>query len=201
MYSIITMYTNTIQHSRRSIGHYGQEQCSAFASRPVLVHTVGRTKSATSLTRSTTQEENVLVERCDDLQFTAEDRKYWSLLPPISQRVTTMKRGEGFVCFSQPLQPASFVPDIRLHMYAVDNVGEESISLVGALAPTKELCGQIESLGKPVKHILLPSTSPEHWLYGPALSKKFPEALVWVVPGFMQGKDRCCLGMQKREMY
>lgn len=130
----------------------------------------------------------MLVEECDNLQFTSEDRKYWSLLPPISERVTTMKRGEGFVCFSQPLQPASFVPDIRLHMYAVDSVGEESITLIGALAPTKELCGQIASLGKPVKHILLPSTSPEHWLFGPALSKKFPEALVWVVPGFMQGK-------------
>jgi len=73
-------------------------------------------------------------------------------------------------------------------MYAVDNAEDDSITLVGALAPTKELCGLIESLGKPVKHIILPSTSPEHWLYGPALSKKFPDALLWVVPGFMDGK-------------
>ena len=171
--------TSVMRHSR----------CCGVAV-PVLNHTLTRRVTRSRVvTRSTVQDENVVVEECNDVaEYTSEDRKYFSLLPPMTERVTTMKKGSGFVCFSQPLQPASFVPDIRLHMYAVENKGEDSISLVGALAPTKELCGQIQSLGKPVKHIVLPSTSPEHWIYGPALSNAFPDALVWVVPGFMQGK-------------
>lgn len=131
------------------------------------------------------------VENCTDansLDITDDDRKYWSILPPFRTRLTVVQRAvEGVHVFSQPLRPASFAPDIRLHMHAVDNE-DGTISLVGALAPTRELCLQLQRLGKPVKHIVLPNTSPEHWLYGPALSKAFPDALLWVVPGFLEGK-------------
>lgn len=161
-------WTRVLVHIRAAIGRRGQQtKC-------------GTRRLAMG---STLQDDLVTTD-----SYTSEDRKYWSLLPPMTERSTTMRKEPGFVCFTQPLQPASFVPDIRLHMYAFDNEEDASISLVGALAPTGELCGQIQSLGKPVKHIVLPSTSPEHWIYAPALSKAYPEALVWVVPGFMEGK-------------
>jgi hypothetical protein len=131
------------------------------------------------------------VDICSDinsLDISEDDRKYWSILPPFRTRLTGVQRAvEGVHVFSQPLRPASFAPDIRIHMHAVDNE-DGTMSLVGALAPTRELCLQLQQLGKPVKHIILPNTSPEHWLYGPALSRAFPDALLWVVPGFLEGK-------------
>ena len=73
-----------------------------------------------------------------------DDRKYWSILPPFRTRLTVVQRAvEGVHVFSQPLRPASFAPDIRLHMHAVDNE-DGTISLVGALAPTRELCLQLQ---------------------------------------------------------
>lgn len=172
-------HTGKGQRSVREVGHGA-----------VLVHKK-RGRSTRTVARSIVHKETApVVESLEHESGTtvSADRRYWSILPPIRERTTKMVKTPRFVCFTQPLRPASFVPDIRLHMYAFDSMEDDSITLVGALAPTGELCEQIKSLGKPVKHIVLPSSSPEHWLYGPALSKVFPDALVWVVPGFMEGK-------------
>lgn len=127
---------------------------------------------------------------CRSVGANASDRKYWSLLPPFSSRVTRMKqvpRKEGVHVLTQPLKPP-FLPDIRLSMAAVELEDENGLALVGALAPTNELLSHIDLLGKPVKHILLPSTSPEHWIYARDLSRSYPDAKLWVVKGFMEGK-------------
>lgn len=121
---------------------------------------------------------------------TDEDRSFWSLLPPVSRRVTRMEQVQeksGLYFMTQPLKPPGNVPDIRLHMGIVE-LSDGTLALIGALAPTRELVEQLSLLDKPVSHIILPNTSPEHWYYGPALSRAFPEALLWVVSGFMQGK-------------
>ncbi|KAI8102107.1 hypothetical protein M9434_007166 [Picochlorum sp. BPE23] len=127
---------------------------------------------------------------CSSAGANASDRKYWSLLPPFSSRITRMKqvpRKEGVHVLTQPLKPPGF-PDIRLSMAAVELEHESGLALLGALAPTNELLSHIEMLGKPVRHILLPNTSPEHWIYGPDLSRSYPDAKMWVVKGFMEGK-------------
>lgn len=46
----------------------------------------------------------------------------------------------------------------------------------------------LAALGGRVAHIVLPSTSPEHWFFGPSLSKAFPDATLWAAPGVMEGK-------------
>ena len=96
--------------------------------------------------------------------------------------------GDGNVTlFSQPLKPGYLpIPDIRLHSYGVENK-DETVTLVGALAPTEEHVSQISELPGRVRDIVVPSTSPEHFLFAPALSERFPEANLWVIPGFMKG--------------
>lgn len=135
---------------------------------------------------------NNLDEKIAELarNVTEGDRSYWSLLPPITRRVTQMalvREKSGLYFMTQPLKPPGNVPDIRLHMGIVE-LSDGTLALIGALAPTRELLDQLSLLEKPVSHIILPNTSPEHWYYGPALSRAFPKALLWVVPGFMQGK-------------
>ncbi|PRW55989.1 glucan endo-1,3-beta-D-glucosidase [Chlorella sorokiniana] len=63
-----------------------------------------------------------------------------------------------------------------------------SLLLVSPIAPTAEALSLLAGLGGRVSHIVLPSSSPEHWFYGPALSNAFPDATVWVVPGLLEGK-------------
>ena len=38
-------------------------------------------------------------------------------------------------------------------------------------------------LGGPVKHIVLPNNSPEHWHFGPRWASAFPDAVVYAAPG------------------
>src|SRR5207302_1538570 len=41
--------------------------------------------------------------------------------------------------------------------------------------------------GGRVAHIVVPNTSPEHFLFAPALAAAFPSATLWTVPGFYTG--------------
>ena len=125
---------------------------------------------------------------------TATARKYLSLLPPHFSRTTKTKQVEfaheaqgtsyDLVSFSQPLQPLG-TPDIGLNAFAVRN-DDDSVALIGALAPTDEHMEQLRSLGE-LTDIVVNSSSPEHWLYAPALADRFPEATLWVLPGFLDG--------------
>jgi hypothetical protein len=119
-----------------------------------------------------------------------DGRAYLSILPPHLSRTTQARTlsdlgdGPAVTLFTQPLKPLG-LPDIRLHSYAVDN-GDGTLTMIGALAPTGEHLGRLPG-GKPVSDIILPSSSPEHYLYGPAFSRAFPEARVWLLPGFLNG--------------
>jgi hypothetical protein len=118
-----------------------------------------------------------------------EQRKFTSFLPPHFSRIThkqTYRLGDSQVhVLTQPLKPP-LAPDIRLHMHAVENT-DDTLTLIGALAPTGELLRQLDELDKQVSHIVLPSSSPEHYLFAPSMSKFYPDALVWTVPQFMEG--------------
>lgn len=121
-----------------------------------------------------------------------------SLLPPHFSRATQVKKVDfapevvvgpddqanlETFAFSQPLKPLG-TPDIGLNAFAVKS--DDSVSLIGALAPTPEHLEQLRSLGE-LTDIVVNSSSPEHWLYAPALADHFPEATVWVLPGFLDG--------------
>ena len=51
------------------------------------------------------------------------------------------------------------------------------------MAPTGEVLAALAAIKGDVKNIVLPSTSPEHWYFGPAMAAAFPGATVWVAPG------------------
>lgn len=86
-------------------------------------------------------------------------------------------------------QPLSFGKsfDVRLRM-TVAKLGDGSLLVCGPIAPTEEMLSMLWAIEGEVKHIVLPNTSPEHWYFGPALAAKFPQATVWAVPGFWEGK-------------
>ncbi len=116
----------------------------------------------------------------------AAARRYLSLLPPHFSRATQVKQVDfapEVLSFSQPLKPLG-TPDIGLNAFAVKS--DDSVALIGALAPTEEHVEQLRSLGE-LTDIVVNSSSPEHWLYAPALADRFPEATVWVLPGFLDG--------------
>jgi hypothetical protein len=116
------------------------------------------------------------------------DRKYLSLLPPFFSRATRLEEyGPGLWGLVQPLKLDFAKFDIQLRMVATC-LPDGSLLLVSPIAPTAEALSLLAGLGGRVSHIVLPSSSPEHWFYGPALSNAFPDATVWVVPGLLEGK-------------
>jgi hypothetical protein len=116
----------------------------------------------------------------------AEQRKYLSFLPPFFSRATTLEQhGPGLWGLVQELRPPGQA-DIRLRMTAARLDGG-GLVLVGPVAPTQEMLGMLRSLGGEVAHIVVPNTSPEHFLFAPALAAAFPTATLWTVPGFYAG--------------
>lgn len=63
-----------------------------------------------------------------------------------------------------------------------------NLLLSGPLAPTVEMLNQVQALGGKVTHVIVPNTSPEHWLFAPALANALPDATFWFCPGFFEGK-------------
>lgn len=124
----------------------------------------------------------------DNATAIQESRKYFSFLPPFFSRETTLKElAPGLWAMAQPLKPPGQA-DIRLRM-TIATLSNGSLVLSGPIAPTPEVLQMIKSFNVgPVSHILVPNTSPEHWLFAPAMANAFPEATLWTVPGFMEGK-------------
>jgi hypothetical protein len=94
----------------------------------------------------------------------AAARKYLSLLPPFFSRPTRLEQfGPGLWGLTQPLklEPISSF-DIQLRMTAA-RLPDGSLLLVSPVAPTAEMLAQLAGLGGRVAHIVLPSSSPEHW--------------------------------------
>lgn len=114
-------------------------------------------------------------------------RRYLSILPPFFSRSTTLEElGEGVWGMVQPLQVFG-QPDIRLRM-VVARLEDDTLALVGPVAPSEEVREMINQLGLTVSHIIIPNTSPEHFIYAPAMAKAYPGAALWVPPGFFQGR-------------
>lgn len=62
-----------------------------------------------------------------------------------------------------PLSPQDFAKfDIQLRMVAA-RLPDGSLLLVSPIAPTAEALSLLAGLGGRVAHIVLPSSSPEHW--------------------------------------
>lgn len=156
-------------------------------------------RSAPRRTTATQQTTTTSPPRPSTSSTHSEAQKYFSILPPFFSRSTTM---ETFVPgqlygFTQPLKPPG-QPDIRLRTILA-RVADGSFVLSGPIAPTQELLDMITfvttsnensstiSMSNRISHIIVPNTSPEHWLFAPALAKAFPDATLWTVPGFFQG--------------
>lgn len=87
---------------------------------------------------------------------------------------------------TQPLKPPG-QSDIRLRMVAA-RLDDGNLLLSGPIAPTAEVLDQLRALGGEVTHVIVPNTSPEHWLFAPALANALPNATFWFCPGFFEGK-------------
>lgn len=116
-----------------------------------------------------------------------DPRRFLSILPPFFSRETKLEEfGNGLWGLVQPLKPPGQA-DIRLRMVAA-RLDDGNLLLCGPLAPTGELLDMLRHLGGEVTHIVVPNTSPEHWLFGPAMADAFQSATMWFVPGFFEGK-------------
>ncbi|KAI3425842.1 hypothetical protein D9Q98_007816 [Chlorella vulgaris] len=135
------------------------------------------------IVRAALQEEKIITADA----VTADLRKYRSLLPPFFSRATTLEEydKDGLWSMTQPFNLLGL--DIKLRM-VIARLPDGSLLLVNPIAPTPELLEQLAGLGGEVKHILLPSASPEHWMYSTALSNQFPEATLWAAPGLLEGR-------------
>jgi hypothetical protein len=87
---------------------------------------------------------------------------------------------------SQPLKPPG-QPDIRVRM-TVAEMATGDLLVVAPVAPTGEALAMLRGLGSGVvRHIVVPNTSPEHYLFTPAFAAAWPDATVWLPPGFLVG--------------
>ena len=124
---------------------------------------------------------NVVIE-------TNQKRRYLSILPPFFSRSTHLEEfGEGVWGLVQPLKVLNGKPDVRLRM-VVARLEDGTLALVGPVAPSEEALDLIKGLGSSVGHIIVPNTSPEHYIYAPAMANAFPQATVWTPAGFFQGR-------------
>jgi hypothetical protein len=110
------------------------------------------------IVRAALQEEKIITADA----VTADLRKYRSLLPPFFSRATTLEEydKDGLWSMTQPFNLLGL--DIKLRM-VIAWLPDGSLLLVNPIAPTPELLEKLAGLGGEVKHILLPSASPEHW--------------------------------------
>jgi hypothetical protein len=89
------------------------------------------------------------------------DRRYLSIIPPFFSRATELEEfAPGLWGLAQPFSLLGV--DIRLRMIAA-RLPDGSLLLVSPVAPTPELLRTLGDLGGEVSHIILPSSSPEHW--------------------------------------
>jgi hypothetical protein len=115
------------------------------------------------------------------------ERRYLSFLPPFFSRTTVLEElAPNLWGLTQPLQIPGQA-DIRIRM-VVARLEDGSLLLCGPVAPTGEALRLLSSLDGAVRHIIIPNTSPEHYIYGPAMAAAFPAATLWTLSGFFQGK-------------
>lgn len=62
--------------------------------------------------------------------------------------------------------------------------GAPFLALFNPLTPTQEAMDALAALNTPVAALVIPSTSPEHWVGAAGASEAFPDAEIWAPPGF-----------------
>lgn len=109
------------------------------------------------------------------------------MLPPFFSRATVLETyADGLWGLVQPLDlRAVGLVDIGLRS-VVARLGDGSLLLHNPVAPTQEVVNMLQSLGAPVRHVLVSSNSPEHWLYARDTMARFPDAQLWVAPGIFE---------------
>eukprot|EP00242_Pyramimonas_sp_CCMP2087_P003735 CAMPEP_0198209786 /NCGR_PEP_ID=MMETSP1445-20131203/17729_1 /TAXON_ID=36898 /ORGANISM="Pyramimonas sp., Strain CCMP2087" /LENGTH=355 /DNA_ID=CAMNT_0043883665 /DNA_START=82 /DNA_END=1149 /DNA_ORIENTATION=+ len=126
---------------------------------------------------------------------TTKPTKYKSLLPPFSERETSVKQvSPGIWTFEQPmgyltslignpfpLKGVAFLGQKAVARMTVVRLRDGSLWVHSPVALTEQCETELRRLGR-VSHVVLPCTSPEHWYYGPKLIDAFPEAQVWSAP-------------------
>lgn len=112
-------------------------------------------------------------------------RKYKSLLPPTDERETkAFQYVPGLFAFDQPLGVGIFQAGLRM---TVVDLGNGDLWVHAPVGRTEELIAlfdQVLTPGKRVAHIVIPNTSPEHSYYSAEWAAAFPDAQVWMPPGF-----------------
>ena len=166
----------TCSSNRASVKIGGLER-GVLRSQRLIVRSSAQTQEQTTITTSIPSSEAEL----------KESRRYLSMLPPFFSRETTCEQlSEGLWSMVQPLKPPGQA-DIRLRMVAA-KLDDGNLLLSGPIAPTGEVLNMLKEFGGNVTHVIVPNTSPEHWLFAPALADALPNATFWFCPGFFEGK-------------
>lgn len=81
--------------------------------------------------------------------------------------------------YGQPFGPPILPVDIQVRMTAFQ-MADGGIWIHSPIAPTAELLAMLEDLPGPIKHVVIPSIFPEHWIYAYDFCQLFPDAMVWM---------------------
>lgn len=111
--------------------------------------------------RAVQQEEAAATSADAAVPVDPADRRFLSLIPPFFSRATELEEfSPGLWGLVQPFSLLGV--DIRLRMTAA-RLDDGSLLLISPVAPTPELLRMLGGLGGDVSHIIVPSSSPEHW--------------------------------------
>eukprot|EP00873_Tetraselmis_striata_P019259 jgi/Tetstr1/439523/TSEL_027952.t1 len=118
----------------------------------------------------------------------ASSRKYASLLPPFWERETTVERFcDGVWMFRQPMDLGA--GDVGMRMTVV-KLRDGTLWVHSPVALTDECRTALRSLGGRVSHVVVPSLSPQHWIFAAVYARYFPGATIWVPPGLLEMRER-----------
>lgn len=105
-------------------------------------------------------------------------------LPPVGAKTTRLVTIKpGLLWALQQDFPDAGAASIHLNCSVAMLSGGGGLLVYSPVAPTQEALDMVASMGAPVKHIVAPSLSPEHWLYVKSFAAAHPDATVWVCPG------------------
>ena len=123
-------------------------------------------------------------------------RSSLAFTPPFQNRATYQYDvGRNTWAFEQLLTFANVTATIRCHVVQLEMTG--GLWVHSPQWPTAEFCKQLESLGRPIEHVVLPCNALEHKAPMKAFLKRYPKASVWISPG-QYGPFGSC-GLSKRE--
>lgn len=110
-------------------------------------------------------------------------RSLFTPYPPFFDKKTTLRQISESIWLLQQDFATNGI-DVHLNCFVL-KLSDGSLLIQSPPAPTDECLELLSQVPGVVKHILVPSTSPEHWYNAPGLAAYCPEAVVWTCPGLL----------------